>query len=171
MARPRAGCILTSLIFTGILSNGAIGAESAAPAIQLTAPARPTVETDQESIVLRGTVTDSARLASVHWVNQFGQRGAGSWSASTGDRAEWTVPKVALRIGVNLLTVTAVDAANHGTSIHVAVNRKPAADAPMAPSLKVASGVYRNRPVAYQIWKGHAVVEGDILIELPSVAA
>src|ERR1700740_2746075 len=105
MTRPRIACVLMSLTFA-ILLSGALGAESAAPAILLTAPARSAVETDQESISLRGTVTSGAPLASVYLVSQYGQRGAGRWSATTSDRAEWTIPNVALRIGVNLLTVT-----------------------------------------------------------------
>jgi hypothetical protein len=170
MTRPRFACVLMSLTFP-ILLNGAIGAEPAAPSISLTTPARSAVETDQESISLRGSVTSAAPLASVHWVNQFGQRGAGRWSATSGDSAEWTAPKVALRMGVNLLTVTLVDAGNRSASVHVAVNRKPGIDAPVVPALKLGSGVYQNRPIAYQVWKGHAVIEGDILVDLRSVAS
>jgi len=35
-----------------------------------------------------------------------------------------------------------------------------------APSLPVGTGYYQNRPIVYQLWKGQAVVEGDMIISL-----
>jgi hypothetical protein len=169
MPRPRLTRIVCSLT-AAILLNAASLAPAAAPAISLTAPARGVLETDQESITLRGVAAGETPLVNVRWINQFGQRGSGHWSVPAGGQSQWTLSKVGLRLGVNLLTVTVVDADNDTASVHLVVNRKASNGAPPASS-RIGVGVYQNRPVAYQIWKGHAVIEGDILIGLSAFMA
>ena len=147
------------------LLSGPLLAQGESPSIRLTSVPGTAFETDEPSITLEGSAIAAAGLANIHWVNQFEQRGRGSWSAGA-QTASWTVADIPLRPGINLLTVTAVDAANRSASLHLAVNRKPSPGALPQPPLKIDTGTWQNRQVTYQLWKGHEVVEGDIILDL-----
>jgi len=126
-------------------------------------------ETDNSSVTLQGTVTTQLDLANVLWVNQFGQRGLGT-SSRTGQIANWTATGIPLRIGVNQITIILTDPANRSASIHYMLSRKPVASAPPPPPLKIGTGYYQNRPIAYQLWRGLAITEGDIILNLAPTA-
>src|SRR5450631_64053 len=148
------------------LWSGSLAAAGRYPSIQLISPATPAVETSQFSMTLQGSAVTENGLANVHWVNQFGKSGRGTWVENLQREASWTVPEIALRPGVNLVTVTVVDAANRSSSLHLAINRKAGAANELPRSLQLGTGVYQNRPIEYQLWNGHAVVEGDIIVDL-----
>jgi hypothetical protein len=105
-------------------------------------------------------------VANVRWVNQFEQRGRGTWLENPQHLATWTVPDIALHPGVNLVTVTVVDTVNRSSSLHLVINRKANAGTELRQSLEIGAGVYQNRPIVYQRWNGRAVVEGDIIVDL-----
>lgn len=136
---------------------------AAAGPVNMTSSGSTTLETSQNAITLHGTVTSEAPIASLHWVNQFEQRGVGTYAGSVQAAVTWTAPNIALRHGINLITITVVDTANHSASLHFAINNKSGA---VAPSLPIGTGYYQNRPIVYQSWKGQAVVEGDMIVSL-----
>ena len=102
-----------------------------AVAVDLAAPAAAVSQTTQASFTATGRVTSAAPIAGVHWVNQFGRRGSGTWSGPTApatssapaQAATWTIANIPLRLGVNQFTVTVVDVANHSASLRFAINR------------------------------------------------
>src|SRR5450432_2127870 len=151
------------------LFGSAVAAAAAHPAIRLTNPARSSFETVQESVTLTGTVITDHPVSSVSWVNQFGQRGSGSWRNGAQGESTWTLSDVALRGGLNLITVIVADNFNRSASLHLAVNRKLDAGIEPRQPLSIATGVYQGRPIVYQVWNRHAVIEGDILLDLSAV--
>ena len=140
-------------------------AQATDPSIRLTRPSIASLETVETSLTLSGSARTSGRLVRVYCVDHFAQRHEGSLG-DTGQHgtSSWTVPDIGLHSGVNLLTVTVVDADNRSASVHLAVNQKPAADATPAAARTVASGILHNRSIVYQIWNGQAVVEGDMIV-------
>ena len=148
-----------------ILLISAAAAQTAGPAISLTRPSAASLETVETSITLSGSATTGSGLMRVYCVDQFSERHEGSLGdGGQHGAASWTVPDIVLHPGVNLLTVTVVDADNRSASLHLAVNQKPAPDATPNSARKVASGMLQNRPVVYQIWNGQALVEGDMIV-------
>lgn len=165
MFRSNAVPILSCAVLV-FLGSGELLAAGRSPSLVLISPATAAVEISQASVTLQGSAATESGLANVRWVNQFGQRGHGTWVENPQHEASWTVADIALRPGINLLTVTVVDAANRSSSLHLVVNRKTSDSTASSGSPEVAAGVYRSRPIVYQRWKGHAVVEGDIIIDL-----
>jgi hypothetical protein len=153
--------VYSTILF--VLLSGPLIAQSDNPSIKLTSSSATAFETEESSIALEGSATAGNGLTSVHWVNQFEQRGLGSWSGTAQQTATWTVSDIPLRPGINLITVIVVDAANRSASLHLAVNRTGALS---QQPLKIGTGIWENRPIVYQIWNGHAVIEGDIILNL-----
>jgi Astacin (Peptidase family M12A)/IPT/TIG domain/Divergent InlB B-repeat domain len=147
------------------LLSAPLMAQGENPSIRLTSATGSAFETDESAIALEGSAVAAGGLANVHWVNQFGKRGRGTWSASAQHTATWAIADIPLRLGVNLLAITVVDAANRSATLHLAVNRKPALGAAPPQALKIGTGIWQNRPIVYQLWKGHRVVEGDIILD------
>jgi Astacin (Peptidase family M12A)/Divergent InlB B-repeat domain/IPT/TIG domain len=164
MSPSRLTPAICSAILFALLS-APLMAQGENPSIRLTSAAGAAFETDESSIALEGSAVAAEGLANVHWVNQFGMRGRGTWSASAQHTATWAIAEIPLRLGVNLLAVTVVDAANRSATLHMAVNRKPALGAAAAQALKIGTGIWQNRPIVYQLWRGHRVVEGDIILD------
>jgi hypothetical protein len=152
---------LTSLL---ILLPGFLSARPSSASIRMTSPSAPAWETDAPSIDLDGTVDVDNIVSKVIWANEFGHRGSGTWVAAGQRTANWKVADIPLRPGINLISVTVVDAANQSVSLHVAVNRKPAAGSRTRQSLEIRTGTWRNQPIVYQVWNGQKVVEGDIIL-------
>ena len=82
----------------------------------------PTI-TSTPSITLTGTASDNVAVASVTWVNDRGGSGTAQGTTS------WTAANISLQEGVNVITITATDAAgNSGTAgIQVVCDRTPPA--------------------------------------------
>jgi hypothetical protein len=150
--------------------SGPVLAQGEGLAIRLTSNARPAFETAQSSIALQGTAVAEGGLANIHWVNQFEERGRGTWVAGAQRTATWTVSDIPLHPGINLLTVTAVDAANRSATLQLAVNRKPAPDALPQRPRKIGAGTWQGRPIVYQVSNGRQVVEGDIVLDPEALA-
>ena len=156
--------LILSIFAASLLTfSGASHAQSvASPSIVLTSQTTRAWETDETSIDLQGTAKIDRAIKNVVWVNQFGQRGRGTWS-SAGSTATWDAKNIPLRPGANLIAVTIVDADNHSESLHVAVNRRVASSS-ISPSSPVFAGTWKNKPIYYQSRDGLAIVEGDIIL-------
>src|ERR1700733_2809082 len=158
---PSRAVVITALI---LLAPPLAVAQSLKP----TSHAATSWSTAASSVTLQGTTTAHAALANVHWVNQFGQRGRGTWVSSGAQTSHWTVTDVPLRAGVNLISVISTDVKNRSSSVAYAINRSTGVEQ----SLDIRSGFLQGRPIAYQLWNGHAVVEGDIILsESPATLA
>ncbi|MGO9991029.1 MAG: M12 family metallopeptidase [Steroidobacteraceae bacterium] len=154
-------------IFAMLLIAGIPMARAATPTIALTSPSSAASQTENTSISLTGTATSSNKLVNVVWVNQFGARGKGAVLGTEG----WSAADIPLRLGLNLITVTVVDAANHSASVNLAVNRLATSATPAPQAPKIGSGFLQNQPIVYQIWNGLPVAEGDILLSSVTLTA
>jgi len=146
-----------------LLWSGVLFAQATGPSIRLSAPSQQQSQTDRSSITLTGTAGSAGGLGNVLWVNQFGQRGSGTWIGGA-QTVTWTLANVPLRVGVNSLAVTVVDRSNRSATLHLAIDRT-ADPASLPAALPVGTGSYQNRPIVYQIWNGLKVVEGDIVLD------
>ena len=91
--------------------------DTRAPGISIEAPTTsPSTSTNVGTIALRGTANDDVGVTQVTWANDRGGSGA-----ATGATA-WAIPSVALQAGVNVLTVTARDAAGNVSTDTLAVH-------------------------------------------------
>lgn len=107
-----------------------------APLVTITTPTSdPVYASPSNSVILAGTASDNVGVVSVAWSNDRGGSGVAIGTTS------WTTTTIALQIGNNIITVSALDAAgNVGTdSINVQI---------VSPDVRVAStprGIYMLR--------------------------
>ena len=95
--------------------------DTRAPVISIATPtSAPSLTTTETSIVLGGVAGDDAALAEVTWTNSAGGSGAAAGTSS------WTTPRLALKGGLNVLTVTARDTAGNTASATLNVTVKDA---------------------------------------------
>ncbi len=152
---------LAALSFLGFV--GAANAQSvASPSVALTSQTSRVWETDQPSIDLQGTAKTERGIRNVLWINQFGQRGQGSFAIS-GSIATWDAKNIPLRLGANFIAVTIVDTENHSESLHLAVHRTVSSSS-LQPVSPVLAGTWKNKPIFYQVRNGLALVEGDMVL-------
>ena len=166
--RARLGTLMPpfSRIFVLLFCVAATFAATPPPTVRLLEPARAASETDRPTILLQGVADGGAGAVNVRWSNQYGARGAGKLEDAGfagGHSVRWTVEAVPLRVGANLITVSIVDAENRSAAVQLAIFRKSAAGV-RGESQGVHSGLWRDRTVFYEIRKGMAVVEGDIVL-------
>jgi len=82
--------------------------DTQAPGVTIESPtAAPTTATNAAAISLRGVANDDVGVTQVSWSNDRG--GSGAAVGATG----WSVANVALQLGLNVITVTASDAAGN----------------------------------------------------------
>src|SRR5204863_4316150 len=94
------------------------GADASVPVIKVYTPTTASsYATTASSIVLGGTVSDDRGIAQVTWSNSAG--GTGIAFGTTG----WSTPSVPLVVGVNVITVTAKDAAGNAAMATTTVTR------------------------------------------------
>jgi hypothetical protein len=111
-------------------------ADTIAPGIAITTPTTAaTLTTLTSPINLGGTASDNVGVTGVTWTNDRG--GSGTASGTTA----WSAQKIALKVGRNVLTVTARDAAGNRKSQTLAVNYDP---------LRIVS-VTADRPAPQQV--------------------
>jgi uncharacterized membrane protein len=91
--------------------GGGSGGDTTPPMVNITSPTtNPTYATSSSTIDISGTSSDNVGVTAVTWANDRG--GSGSATGTT----SWSVTGITLQSGVNVLTVTAGDAAaNTGT--------------------------------------------------------
>jgi uncharacterized protein YdeI (BOF family) len=107
---------------SGVYSYYTTAADTFGPTVTITSPtSNPTYSTGVGTINIAGTATDNVGVTSVTWSNDRGGSGTASGTTS------WSVNGIVLQPGVNVLTVTAYDAAgNSGTdTLTVTYNNNP----------------------------------------------
>ena len=85
------------------------------PVVSIVKPSSGFTITRQTTIALEGTATDNDRVDRVVWENDRG--GSGRATGTT----KWSIPKVLLSRGFNVITITAYDAAGNKTSTKTTV--------------------------------------------------
>jgi hypothetical protein len=102
--------------------------DATAPTVAITGPtAAATFSTTSTTLNLAGTAADNIAVTQVTWTNDRGGSGTATGTAT------WTANGVALQAGVNVLTVTARDAANNtGTATLTVTVTPPDTTAPTA---------------------------------------
>ena len=92
------------------------------PAIVSLAITSPTsageMETSDESVILAGTASSVTGVVSVEWVNDRGGQGSATGTNS------WTTGTVALELGSNEVTVTAIDGSGVSASRTIVIKRE-----------------------------------------------
>ncbi len=90
------------------------------PVVAITSPTTDSsYETDQPTISLAGTATDDVGVVAVSWSSSSGVSGSCVGTES------WTADAIALMVGENTITVTAVDAAGNRGSAQLLVTYSP----------------------------------------------
>jgi hypothetical protein len=98
--------------------SGTITPDVTPPTLIITGPTSgSTYATAQPKIVLTGTAFDDVGVVSVTWSNDRGGDGVAEGTSS------WTTPAIDLKMGTNVLTVTASDAAGNVQTVTLTVTR------------------------------------------------
>jgi len=96
------------------------GSDTTAPAVNITAPtSASSLSTANGTITLGGNATDDVGVTRVSWNNSAGGSGSQNFSSAS---VNWSFT-VALQSGVNVLTVTARDAAGNSRTDQLTVTR------------------------------------------------
>ena len=91
--------------------------DASAPGVSIETPTTsPTTAINAGTVALRGSANDDVGVTQVTWTNDRG--GSGSATGATA----WAIPTVALQPGVNVITVTARDAAGNTTTDTLSVH-------------------------------------------------
>ncbi len=118
-----------------------IAVDTTAPTLSITSPtSNSTLTTGTATLTLAGTAADNVGVTQVTWANDRG--GAG---VATGTTA-WTTGTITLQTGLNILTVTARDAANNRTTGTLRVTVTNAAftftDDPLAARITIVKAIH-----------------------------
>ena len=112
-----------------------LGPDTTAPTVTITAPtSAPTFSTSTNPLTVSGTASDAVGVTQVSWTNDRGGSGVATGTAS------WSVSGVPLQTGVNLITVTARDAANNLGTDTLSVTYTPDTTAPTVTGRSPAVG-------------------------------
>src|SRR3989454_905410 len=96
------------------------GPDVPVPAVTITTPTtNPTFSTSSPTLTLGGTASDTVGVTQVTWANDRGGSGTAAGTTS------WTASGIALQVGVNVLTVTARDAAANIATASLMVTLTP----------------------------------------------
>ncbi len=128
-----------SRLVTGV--GVGIPGDTTAPTLIITSPtSNPTLTTSTATLTLAGTAADNVGVTQVTWANDRGGVGV-----ATGTTA-WTTGTITLQTGLNILTVTARDAANNRTTSTLRVTLTTAAftftDDPLAARITVVKAIH-----------------------------
>jgi len=95
-----------------LLTGTGVALDPTPPTVAITSPtSSATYSTTSSALTLGGTASDNVGVTQVAWTNSAGGTGTASGTAS------WTASGITLKLGTNVLTVTARDAAgNTGTA-------------------------------------------------------
>lgn len=141
----RPGANLIAVIVEDIAGNLASdhitvtyrAADAEAPSIQITLPTTAeAMEATASSLVLKGTAADNLGVVEVKWSNDRGGSGVATGTTS------WTTDSIPLQGGVNILTVTARDAAGNSKSDTLRVTYAPLDTTP--PSITINSPTFAS---------------------------
>ena len=113
------------------------------PTITITYPTSSTeYATGSGVISLRGTAADNINVTLVTWANNRGGSGDGTGTAS------WQIGSVALSEGLNVITLTAYDAAGNHTSDTLSVTYSPSV---VPQSTNIDSLLWEERTLGYNV--------------------
>ena len=102
-----------------------LGPDTTAPTVAITTPtSAPTFSTGTTPLNLGGTASDNVGVTQVSWTNDRGGSGVASGTTT------WSVSGIPLQSGVNLITVTARDAANNPGTATLSVTYTPDTSGP-----------------------------------------
>src|SRR5262245_36118348 len=140
-ARASDGVLTASQTFTWTMTAAA---DTTLPTISITSPtANPTFTATAASITLGGTAADNVGVTQVRWASDRGGSGVASGTTS------WSTSAIPLLSGVNVITVTAVDAAgNPGTDSLTVTYTAPDTTKPTISITSPTSGAtYSTSPI------------------------
>jgi hypothetical protein len=112
-----------------VTGRGAAGVDTTPPTVTIISPVTSTSPTSSlttssltsvatgSSLTLQGTAWDNIGVIGVTWVNSRGGSGTATGTSS------WTATATGLKIGTNVLTVTARDAAGNTATVNLTVTR------------------------------------------------
>ena len=93
-------------------------ADVIAPTVSITSPTTdPTYVTEDPMIILTGTANDNVGVVNVMWMNSRGDVG------TTLGTSSWATTPIALKMGDNVITITASDAAGNTQSVTLTITR------------------------------------------------
>jgi hypothetical protein len=95
------------------------GRDAQAPTVTITSPADAYFTTSTYNLDIQGTATDNTGIASVSWSNDRGGSGVCEGTES------WSASGIVLQEGVNVITVTALDAAENQSDAVLTVTYTP----------------------------------------------
>ena len=115
----------SSNYWVDVVFVSSLGPDTTAPTVTITTPtSAPTFSTGTTPLNLGGTASDNVGVTQVSWTNDRGGSGVASGTTT------WSVSGVPLQSGVNLITVTARDAANNPGTATLSVTYTPDTTAP-----------------------------------------
>jgi hypothetical protein len=130
---------VVSRLVTGVGIGTA--ADTIAPSLTISSPtASSTLATGSPTLTLAGTASDNVGVTQVTWANNRGGSGVAAGTTT------WTTGTITLQSGLNILTVTARDAANNRTTNTLSVTLTPTAftftDDPLAAQITVVRSIH-----------------------------
>ncbi len=106
-----------------VFSAASVGPDNVAPTVAITGPTGgSSFATTVGSIAMAGTASDNVGVTQVSWSDDRGGSGTATGTAS------WSIAAVALQSGVNVVTVTARDAAGNTATAVLTVTYTPTVD-------------------------------------------
>ena len=102
--------------YSNEVSETILSSDSTPPAVSITSPtSSPTYTTGSSSLGIGGSASDNVAVTQVTWANNRGGSGTATGTSS------WSVTGIILQNGVNVITVTARDAAGNISTATLAV--------------------------------------------------
>ena len=136
------------------------------PSIRIQDPGGTVIQTQNASVVLKGTAGGRSAIVNVHWVDQFGERGNATFTPlgrSGAAAVEWVTEPIRVRPGVNQITLIAVDENNGSSTAHLVLMGTRGIVSPEADP-EIHTGYWRGNLVTYRVVNGIALA-GDMVLD------
>ncbi len=135
-------------------TNGTAPPDTIAPVVTINSPvSTPTFDVGAALLSIGGTASDNVAVTQVSWVNDRGGSGTATGTTS------WLVSNITLLSGVNVITVTARDAANNTSTDTLTVTYTPGSDTtPPTVSSRTPSAAATNVALATTVSVGFSEV-------------
>ncbi len=119
---------------TGVNINAALGGgggDVTNPVATITAPtSASTYATSTSTVDVSGTGTDNVGVTTMTWTNDRGGSGSATCNTCPGTSVTWSISGITLQSGVNVIAVTARDAANNSNTDTLTVTYTPSGTTP-----------------------------------------
>ena len=135
-------------------TNGTAPPDTTAPVVTINSPvSTPTFDAGATPLSIGGTASDNVAVTQVSWANDRGGSGIATGTTS------WLVSNITLLSGVNVITVTARDAANNTSTDTLTVTYTPGSDTtPPTVSSRTPSAAATNVALATTVSVGFSEV-------------